>query len=52
MSEEANFYDEDSEGYENRPWTSCEEHGHRYQFDGQSEVFDACLDCGEKVEHD
>lgn len=29
-------------------WTACEEHGHRFELDG--EQFSACLDCGEPRE--
>jgi hypothetical protein len=33
---------------DDRPYTSCEEYGHKYSFEGDDEVFGQCLDCGEK----
>ena len=29
-------------------WTSCEFYGHCFNIDG--EIFDSCIDCGEKRE--
>lgn len=38
-------------GYDS--YSSCEFYrSHRYQYEGQSEVFDQCVDCGEERPRD